>query len=102
MDKVYDIKDSQEWFLKHSEGSVRCVDGRNGTCEVDCFPDAEEFFNRNIMEFYCERDEVCPPEIQKAGEEGKLQVETALGWVDIGEHFQYVRNHLTYRIKPEE
>ena len=47
MTKIYDLKEAREWFLKHSEGSVICVDGRNAQLEVDCYPDAEEFFNRN-------------------------------------------------------
>ena len=45
MDKVYDLHEAKDWFLKNSSGNVICVDGRNGSKEVDCYPDAETFFN---------------------------------------------------------
>ena len=48
MDKVYDLKEAREWFLKHSEGGVRCVDRRNGVTDAESYPAAEHFFNRNV------------------------------------------------------
>jgi len=42
--EVTNNKEAMSWFLSNSGGSVTCVkDGESK--EVDCYPDAEAFFN---------------------------------------------------------
>lgn len=46
MDKVYSIKEAEEWFLNHSEGSVMCVRAEGSSMkelEVETFTEAEKF-----------------------------------------------------------
>jgi len=41
--KVTSTQEAMEWFLSHSDGTVTCSkDGKEK--EVDCYPDAEDFF----------------------------------------------------------
>lgn len=49
--------------------------------------------------FSCTEDNSAPEEIKKAGKAGLLQVNSVVGWVDLGDDFDYVRNNCEYRIK---
>lgn len=55
------------------------------------------------MIFKCVEDFVAPEEIVKAGQEGRLQVKSCIGWLDLSsEEFTHVRNSCIYRIKEEK
>jgi hypothetical protein len=50
--------------------------------------------------FTCTKDGWAPIEIKDAGENGRLQVNSSIGWVDLHEDdFDGVRNNCEYRIK---
>ncbi len=50
--------------------------------------------------FTCTEDGTAPNEITEAGENGMLQVNSSIGWVDLSEDdFDYVRNGCEYKIK---
>ena len=50
--------------------------------------------------FSCTEDNVAPKEINEAGDAGLLQVKSLIGWIDLSDDFEYVRNGCNYRIKP--
>ena len=51
--------------------------------------------------FSCTEDGSAPKEIKDAGKAGLLQVNSIVGWVDLGDDFDYVRNNCEYRIKAD-
>lgn len=44
---VRSIEEAQNHFLSHSEGKCNCIAANGNEQVVDCFPDAEKFFNDN-------------------------------------------------------
>ena len=51
--------------------------------------------------FTCTEDNVAPVDIIEAGENGILQVNSSIGWVDLSEDdFTGARNNCEYRINP--
>jgi len=51
--------------------------------------------------FKCIQDDVVPFPYRVAGEEGRLQVKSSIGWLTV-EDYTYCRNGCTYRINPNE
>lgn len=43
MDRICNIEDARDWFLKNSSGNIFCKKNRIEK-EINCFPDALEFF----------------------------------------------------------
>lgn len=44
MDKVKDIHEAMEWFLRNRDKKVLCIAQDGTEKEVCCYPEAEEFF----------------------------------------------------------
>jgi hypothetical protein len=48
MYRVMNKEEAMNWFLSNSEGSIMCVDRKNGYEKVcDCYADAKDFFESN-------------------------------------------------------
>ena len=46
MVKVHTLSEAMDWFLINCKGSIICVSESGEEKEVDCYPDAEDFFNK--------------------------------------------------------
>jgi hypothetical protein len=52
--------------------------------------------------FICIEDGNGPDEFKQAGEQGRLQCNSSIGYIDLSaDDFTYLRNNVEYRIKPD-
>ncbi|MGK0272155.1 MAG: hypothetical protein ACI88H_002821 [Cocleimonas sp.] len=52
--------------------------------------------------FICIEDDKGPDEFKQAGQQGRLQSNSSIGWIDLSaEDFSYLRNNVEYKIKPD-
>jgi hypothetical protein len=48
---VKNIEEAKLWFINNASGTVICENERGEQKEVNCYPDAEKFFEKKHSEF---------------------------------------------------
>jgi len=50
MNKVFNLKEAQKWFMENDKGSVICVNNGGEKKEVNYYYEAEEFYNPKLTQ----------------------------------------------------